>query len=74
LNLQDGLEINTNNFHSGTVFNKVMTFLCLAPNTWVEIQRNWTDLVTPFVKVTTEEEYNSIPYKDPEKIYLIVGE
>lgn len=72
LKLHNGKEINTNELSD--VNNKIISFLCSAENIWVEIGRNWSDLVSPFVVLTTEDEYNRIPSKDPNKIYLIKGE
>lgn len=72
LTLHNGKEINTNELSD--VNNKIISFLCSAENIWVEIGRNWSDLVSPFVVLTTEDEYNRIPSKDPNKIYLIKGE
>lgn len=72
LKLHNEKEINTNELSD--VGNKIISFLCIAENIWVEIGRNWSDLVSPFVVLTTEDEYNRIPSKDPNKIYLIKGE
>ena len=72
LTLHNRKEINTNELSD--VNNKIISFLCNAENIWVEIGRNWSDLVSPFVVLTTEDEYNRIPSKDPNKIYLIKGE
>lgn len=53
---------------------KIMTFLCLYPSNWIEISRNWLDLVSPFVKIASEQEYEALETKDPDTIYLITGD
>ena len=53
---------------------KIMTFLCLYPGNWIEISRNWLDLVNPFVKIASEQEYEALETKDPDTIYLITGD
>lgn len=70
--LHNNIDLNTNLLSD--VDNKVISFLCINANIWMEIGRNWSDMISPFVVLTSEEEYNKITNKDINKIYLIKGE